>query len=719
MHTSHQLRWVLTFVISILLIPGFATANAQTSPPLQPFIQSDHLAIDDCASHQVFLTTQGMLELPLPVAQSTYQADQCIELPSVTTMSETDLLEARSASTTAIVPRFETWTCPDFLATIDIRVDCGRLIVPENRADPDQQNISIAVAIVRTGGANASPDPVVYLNGGPGAPTIGVLPAVLSEWQGFLQNRDLILFDQRGTGFSIPSLTCAPEESAITLPDNPTPDQINRVQADAWIACAERLESEGVDLHGYSSAESAADINALRQVLGYEQFNIIGGSYGSRLALTTMRDQPETIRSITLEANYPLEVNFGTDFVENADRALNLLFNDCAADTACNQVYPHLKETFKQLSQRLASTPITVTVTDPASGQPVPVVINQSLFVGVVVDALYSVDLIPAMPRLIYDTHHGRYELLARLIQPSGSSGGFNNGQFWAVQCNEDYPFTTPQEYVDKRQTNPLSRSFIESNPKFNEAALEICPAYRDTPPPAIENQPVVSAIPALLLNGEYDPITPPSYAQKINDKLTNSFYYEVPGFGHVVTSSIDSSCPNSIIAQFLNTPNTTPDTTCITELDVTFSVENGPIVLEPYTDPIFVLNGVRPQGWRNVGFGYQLRSGFGIDGQFLQQSVPAANGGATTALQSASNFAGLETPPPPIGQRQANGLIWKIYSVTQKTPFGLQTYNFAITERSDGHAYLIIVSGFTRELSSLFHDIFFPAIDALQALNQ
>ena len=171
-------------------------------------------------------------------------------------------------------------------------MECGYLTVPENRSDPNSATIDLAVAIVRVD--NPASDPIIYLAGGPGSSAIDEFVSAPESWDinQFLYGSDLILLDQRGTGYSYPTLNCWEMEQAA---ENSISDY------DAAVACHDRLVSDGIDLTAYNSAESAADVEDLRIALGYDTWNLFGISYGTRLALEVMRDYPDGIRSVIID----------------------------------------------------------------------------------------------------------------------------------------------------------------------------------------------------------------------------------------------------------------------------------------------------------------------------------------------------------------------------------------------------------------------------------
>ena len=174
------------------------------------------------------------------------------------------------------------------------QVDCGFLVVPENRRDngasSSDKEIRIAVAIARVSSGVALPDPIVFVPGGPSAAAIdpGTIVFLTSV---FGANRDVIFVDARGTGLSQPRLAC-PEFDALAVAAFP-----NAPPRAAYLAsvrqCRDRLRADGVDLDAYNSAENAEDLDELRIALGYDQWNVLGLSNGGLATLTLMRLHPE------------------------------------------------------------------------------------------------------------------------------------------------------------------------------------------------------------------------------------------------------------------------------------------------------------------------------------------------------------------------------------------------------------------------------------------
>ena len=261
---------------------------------------------------------------------------------------------------------FAEGPCPPAAARTfptELRVDCGTLVVPESRAQPGGREVRLAVAIMRSRAAKPAPDPILFIQGGPAAGAI-VPELVTPYFWPFLASRDVILLDQRGTGYSEPSLACPELDrvAAHAYPNLPArPEYLAGVRA-----CKERLTGEGIDLAAYTDADSAADIRDLRAALSVEEWNLLALSAGGGLALTTMRLYPEGIRSVVFDSAWSNRTIWGPNFWLNADRYLSLLFKQCADQPDCAAAYPTLPQDFDELTRRLDANPLSVTVPTPS-----------------------------------------------------------------------------------------------------------------------------------------------------------------------------------------------------------------------------------------------------------------------------------------------------------------------------------------------------------------
>jgi len=421
-------------------------------------------------------------------------------------------------------------------------VKCGFLTVPEDRSQPQGPTIRLAVAIFKTSSPHPAPDPVLVLGGGPGEAVletagpryyVGNLPS----------NRDLILLDQRGAGYSQPSLRCFDNETLQ--------------------ACHARLVKSGINLNAFTTLENAADVHDLIRALGYQQVNLEGVSYGTRLALTVMRLYPADLRSVVLNSVIPPQVNAFTSIPQAAGRAFDVLFQRCAADRSCNATYPHLQAIFYQLVVELNTTPITFQAISLFSGVAVTEHFTGNDLVLWVRQALYDTSLIPQLPAVLFQLRQHEYTQLAS-IYGNGIDIPGSIGLFYSVMCGEDMAFTTQHALQTSVQglPPPIQPALLD----FLLSRYSACQLWGVKPVPAVQKEPVRSSIPTLILQGEYDPVTPPANGMLAAQTLGKSYFFLFPGVGHGVSSHI-STCPEDITNAFLENPAEKPDASCISSM--------------------------------------------------------------------------------------------------------------------------------------------------------
>lgn len=464
-----------------------------------------------------------------------------------------------TTGTELALPRFIETRCA--FSKPELReVRCGNLVVLEDRSQPEGGTVTLHVAIFKSDSESPAPDPIVYLEGGPGASALKAMPFVLTQFEPLLADRDVIVLDQRGVGYSQPSLTCPEVNEALnkTLRERLSTSAETALFMEALGQCHGRLTEGGVNLAAYNSAESAADVNDLRQALGYEQWNLLGVSYGTRLALTVMRDYPQGIRSVILDSTYPPQVDLYAEMPANLMRALRLLFDGCAADPYCNSNFPQLESVLFELVRQLNENPISVSLTHPLTFERFPnVAVDGTDLLEFLFNALYDSSLIPSLPAVIYGIGYGDYSTLAYVMQSQLEEYGFfSNGMYMSVQCTEEVPFSSREAVSAALDAYPQIRD-VFVDPGSGTTIFDACASWGAPGAEPIENQPVNSDIPTLILAGEYDPITPPAWGQLAAQGLSHSFYFEFPGYAHGV--GFAGECPLRLIQDFLRDPASQP----------------------------------------------------------------------------------------------------------------------------------------------------------------
>jgi pimeloyl-ACP methyl ester carboxylesterase len=487
--------------------------------------------------------------------------------PTVEASATLTLAPAREPEPlTSGLPHFEPVECA-FQLPPDREVTCGYVVVPEDRSAEcgSEHAVWLHVAIIHSTSETPEPDPIVYLGGGPGGYVSAYAFVIARMFDSINRSRDVIVFDQRGVGLSQPSLDC-PEVDAYVLEmldQNPTLEEERRKSREVYQACHDRLVEQGINLSAYNSAENAADLDDIRRALGYDEWNLYGVSYGTRLALTAMRDHSEGIRSVVLDSAVPLQADLLAEIGPNAERAMDLLFERCGADAACDSAYPELETVFFDLVARLNASPITFRV------EPYDVLLDGDDLIGVLRQLLYISDVIPDLPKMVYDIDQQQYDDLAYwlgfLIFDSET---FSEGMYASVQCAEEVPFHASGEAEAVLDSiDPRLRDYFTAS--LDDYA-DLCDTWDIQPANLTENEAVVSDIPTLVLSGDYDPITPPEWGQRAAAGLENVFYVEFSGLGHGVFG--DRSCAREIVEAFLVSPVVEPDISCASDFEIVFT---------------------------------------------------------------------------------------------------------------------------------------------------
>lgn len=462
-----------------------------------------------------------------------------------------------------------------------VDVDCYTLRLPENHNEVTSETIRLKIAILRHPSGNPEPDPIIFLQGGPGGRTLDNLHLTFENRFRplFATNRDIIVFDQRGIGHSVPNLNCSTyQQTNIDLLDYEidgnqlSKHEITAILDNLLIECAERL-AESYDLTAYNSIQNAADIETIRQAFGYEQVNLWGVSYGTRLALTAMRDFPNSFRRVVLDSVYPLSANLYTETPVNFDRALNVLFDACLADADCNETYPNLETVFFETVERLNQDPVRLNAPNPYDGSVFEdVLFDGNFMLRTTFQLLYSTSLLPRLPELIYAASDGDIRQWSSLIGwIAGQRSSYSVGMNYAVQCQEEFFFTDVDDMAAAWDLFPNLAPYsnlFQTAPRLQT----ICAAFEAGESPISENQAVTdSGIPSLILSGEYDPVTPPRWAANVAENFDNSMYFNFPATGHGVSGSGD--CAQSMLIDFFMIDDIqTLESSCIAELEITFS---------------------------------------------------------------------------------------------------------------------------------------------------
>lgn len=447
--------------------------------------------------------------------------------------------EQNSATTSILKP------CPGFVETgkppLVYGAECGELTVKENPADPNSNNISIAILRLPAISPVADADPLFLIQGGPGGSSIDMASQIHSFFADVRKNRDLVFVDQRGTGQSNP-LRCEPlTPEDLLLPET---EQVEKYLA-LMKSCAEKYKTNA---GFYTTSYAVQDLDAVRIALAYNKINLWGGSYGTRVALEYARRYPQQARSMVLDGVAPVNIALPKYFARDAMAALVAVNNECLAQPDCAAEFGDIVKKTETVLQRLTQLqaqgkPLEIRYEHPRNQQTETLSLTPRTFSSLLFMSLYSRDLTVLLPRAISFAEKEDYRLLAALSALSSEQAQLMNiteGMRYSVICNEDWPL--------------LSASDIEQSAPFFgipfvKEMQPICALWPKAELPADYWQPINSDVPALLLSGKHDPVTPEIWAQAVAEHLSNATQLSAAGGNHSI--SIEGCVPQ-LIAQFI-----------------------------------------------------------------------------------------------------------------------------------------------------------------------
>lgn len=425
---------------------------------------------------------------------------------------------------------------PCRLPGVEHEAQCGVLRRP---LDPSQANgtqIDLHLAVLPAVARNKKPDPVLFFAGGPGQSAIELAGPLERLMGRFLNRRDVILIDQRGTGRSAP-LTCGAEPPTRPLKESLDPQR----QASELAACRARLQAlPHGDLRQYTTSIAMADAEAVRRALGLGPVNVIGGSYGTRAALEYMRQFPASVRRVVIDGVAPPDMALPGSFSPDAQAALDSLLAACETEPVCRMRHPGLRAQWQAV---LAGLPRELRVNHPVTGQEETLTLTRDMLVGLVRLPLYSPALASALPFAISEAASGRYTALIGLAV--GLQGGkgmeLAMGMHFSVVCAEDIPRLAAT-------ADRPGADFGDSIEKVYRAACADWP--RATVPADFYSLPPAPA-PTLVLSGSADPVTPPRHGERVTRALgAQARHLVVPNAGH---GTLALGCLRDVVYRFVD----------------------------------------------------------------------------------------------------------------------------------------------------------------------
>jgi pimeloyl-ACP methyl ester carboxylesterase len=446
----------------------------------------------------------------------------------------------------------------------------GYLEVLENRTIQNGKTIKFPVYIFKSRNPNPKNNPIIYTVGGPGSTTMP--SAQYMNYYKYLDDRDFILIEQRGNYYAQPHLDCPEWSKAIYESKIPYFDtnKSDTLFAEAAKSCRDRLIKNGIDLNGYNTNEIAADINDLVSALDIKEYNLLTISYSTKIAQVLLRDYPQRIRSVVMDSPLPLEVSYDEESVGNLLQSVEKLLSDCESDKNCNKAFPILKQRFFDFLQEKTNEPLVVTIENPKSGKSETFYLKGEDLITVFTNTSTGdvVNIPLEINKLLNNDLTAVKEELSNLFK--GPTNGAGLGMRLSVWCAEEQPFNSQERIATETKKYPQVEGL--SPAVFKN---EICKIWKVQKVSEIENQPIKSDIPVLLINGEYDNETPVKWAETMMNNLTNSYHLIFRGWKHTPTTNWGNQCAMQAANDFFNNPGSKPNPDCFEHINIPeFNIE-------------------------------------------------------------------------------------------------------------------------------------------------
>lgn len=437
---------------------------------------------------------------------------------------------------------------PEKLQSYGGDIEYKKISVPERYPDQGERQIELAVGVLKATNPEPGNLPLLILSGGPGDSGI-VFFSNIELTNNFIntirQDRDIILLDQRGTGYSDPALFCEADEDVAT--------------------CRERLSEVGSELSAFNTETTTSDIERVLDYLEIPQVDIYSVSYGTFLAQNIMRQIPQHVRSVILDSTVPTTtaVSRARDAGKVVQLAFESLFADCKKTAKCRADFPNLENVFWALIARAKVAPVSITVTKSTGSQTYSM--DDVSLISAFETLFVLKSIVPHLPGAIYALYSGESsspDIQAVFgVETTSNSKTTASGDFRSVFCRDIGTFTTLEETLATDAT--LKSSMTVYSDTLAKQIYSACDIWAVGKASDSLRETVTSEIPTLILAGELDTKTDPAWGELVHRSLSNSYYFRFPRTGHGL---IQQDCAQDMIHNFLQNPQQQPDSSCLNE---------------------------------------------------------------------------------------------------------------------------------------------------------
>ena len=410
---------------------------------------------------------------------------------------------------------------------------CGAIEILENPDRPGSRKLEIHFVVIPAANGHARPDPIVPLLGGPGEAAIETGQMFVDRLAPMLNNRDLLLVDQRGAG-QPGALRCH-----FFSPDDPAESLQNLFPPARVESCAKDLATHA-DLTQYSYRRFADDLEKVRRTLGYGQLNLFAGSYGTRAAQVFVRTYPCSVRTIYLGSVVPIDIALPLPFAKAAQSALERTFAACESDASCRSAFPHVRDEFSQIMGRLASARVFVKV----PGHARTVALSQGRVAEWFRSLLYRPSSAARLPWLIDRASKGDWAPIVKgiLEDERDANNDLSLGLLLSITCSDDVPFVRQEEVAAATRNTFLGDWRLRQQ----QAA---CKAWPHSVAPASYREPIHTQVPTMFVSGDSDGGTPLWFTEHAAPGFRNRVEVIMSNRGHTEWAP----CIETLYQRFLN----------------------------------------------------------------------------------------------------------------------------------------------------------------------
>ncbi|MCG8330975.1 MAG: alpha/beta hydrolase [Chitinophagales bacterium] len=402
-----------------------------------------------------------------------------------------------------------------------IKGEVGRFKVPENRSNPNSEDIYIHFVRLKSTNANQQV-PLFYLEGGPGSSCTWQAenPRYMEVWSKFLELGDVILLDQRGTG--------AGRERVLYIWQDDLPEDVladEDVLHKHFKAVEQRalteFEERGVDLEGYTSIENAKDIDELRQALGYSDISLLGFSYGTHLGQTYIKYHGEHVENAILVGVEGLNHTFKLPSAMDVQfQKIALLSN---ADPGVSTEVPDFMALYHRVIQKLEKEPVRIKVRSPLTRQPMEFKIGAYTLNMLIRYDIGDASDIPVFPRFLYSIDQGDYSILRWFVQKRINNLYGISGMATTMDAASG---ATPVRWqrIKEEEEQAIFKNIVNFNLSKDWPTPDLGANFR---------APLITDVRTLFMSGTLDFNTPPYQAEEVRWGFSNSSHIIVNNAGH------------------------------------------------------------------------------------------------------------------------------------------------------------------------------------------